>query len=222
MNDELMLFTSLDQSISTKHDLILDQVQASIDESVRIGDPSIALGTVRDLVAIIKISGIGLAKVLYLLKKSWHRFEISGDFIEIIHEVTGLHSHTIERYVKVWAMYEENSVPENIAEQFQQRNIMEQIPVAFAIAQGHTLDQEDWQEILDAPDLYTIGRVLRDIKGQPPRKSSLQLVMDNMGTLWAYQDRERYFIGSLEINDEEKTVQKAIERLVKNGGVITG
>ena len=94
------------------------------------------------------------------------------------------------------------------------------MPIANTIAQGYELEEHDWQELAEAPDYSSVQIRCRDIKGQPPRKNSLQLFLNPAGEIWAYQQEQRYLIGYLEIESDKETVKKAIERITKASGIM--
>jgi hypothetical protein len=219
-SDEFLIITSLDQPLDIDDKEILQKAENVIQEAIEQQNAYIALNVCRELVGVGKLSGMALAKILYSIKDSWESFDIDDWFEDVVYEYIGLHQTTVTRYVRVWEMYAEEKIPKKFEEKIQQRNIKEQIPIANAIAQGCEIDDDDWKELADAPDLSTVLRVVRDISGKPPRKSSLQIYLDRDGSLWAYQENQKGFVGSLEVDDKEELVKKAIERLVKNSGVM--
>lgn len=219
--DELQIVTGRDQALPVNSVPILEQVEVAIKESIESGNVYIALNLCRDLIQATKLSGIALAKTLYLLRANWAIFTIEGEFDEIVFDYIGVTQYTVDRYIKVWSLFAEQVIPDNVREKIMQKNIKDQIPIANAIAQGHEITPEQWNEIAKAPDFNTVSRIVReDVKGAEPRSSGLQIKMDNIGTLWAWKTGKRYFIGSLEVTDEEIIVQQAIERLISHGGVM--
>ena len=65
MTDELIIDTSLDQPIPADNEWILQKVEAIINEAIEKKDAEIALSACEQLIKISKLSGIGLAKLLY-------------------------------------------------------------------------------------------------------------------------------------------------------------
>ncbi len=220
MNDELELLSSLDQSVPVNIDGILEYLDNLSEASLEKKNPHILIDECAKLIAITQLSGLALAKLFYFLKTNWHRYDQQETFEEVAVPKLGRHPHTIDRYIKVWKLFAENYVPEPLQQEMKQRNIKELIPIGNAISEGHEFTEEEWEELSDAPDEGSVRRIIRDVKGQPPRAGSIQLVMDNIGTLWAYKDQERFFLGSLEVNDDEEVVQKAINRITKNSGIL--
>jgi hypothetical protein len=219
-DDELILLGGLDQPIPTDNDWALKRIDAIIQESIEKKNAYIALNACKELVGVMKIGGLSLAKGLYLIQENWDIYGLNDAFADVAYAYIGLHEYTVSRYCNVWKMFAKEIVPAEMMEELQQRNIKELIPVATAISQGYELGKSDWQEISEAPDFSTVSRLMRDIKGQPPRKGSLQLMIDRSGSLWAFQNNDRFFVGSLELNSDEEVIQKAVQRIISNAGVM--
>jgi len=220
MNDELMLLSGLDQPIPADDTFWEDRIDEILEKAFREQDVNYALNACESLVKIAKLSGRSLATMLYKLKQHWNIFEITETFEELAYPKIGLHPHTIERYIKVAEMFATHTIPADLEEQIKQRNMGELIPIANAVAQGYEFDAEDWKDLANSPDFSTISKKVRDIKGQPPRKSSLAIMIDKFGTLWAMNNEDRKFVGSLEIISDEPLVKKAINRIIDNAGVM--
>jgi len=223
VTNELQLFSGLDQSLPTDNELIrqiLDQVSERFYESLEQKNPYIALDKCKEFLDIGKLSGLALAKFFYLIESNWDKYEQEESFSDVAIVYLGKHKHTVERYIKVWKIFEEGYVPEEMKDALLQRNIKELIPIGNAIAQGIEFTEDDWEELDDAPDESSVRRVVRDVSGKPPRLGSLQLVMDTDGFIYAYANDERRFVGSLDVHDEDETVQKSINRIIKNSGIM--
>lgn len=221
MDDDVLLLTGLDQSINTDNDWALRRIEEIIEKSVAEHNAYMALDACKSLVQISKISGLALAKALYLVAQNWEKYEVEDEFEDVAYTYIGLHPHTITRYLSLWKMYDKNLIPEKYAGEIQQHNVKAQIPIALALEQGYEIEDDDWKRLANAPDLNTVSKILReDVKGKPPRKGSLQLFIDDVGSLWAYYDDERSFVGSLEVDSDEDSVKKSIERIIKNAGIL--
>lgn len=219
--DELLVIGSLDQPIPTDNDWVLRQIESIVQQAIEKGDPYIAINAFGQLYAVAKLAGLGLAKGLYLLKESWHKFGLDEEtFKEMVYPKIGLHSATIDRYIETWKMLQ-TAAPKEVRDRLQQQNIKSLIPIAKAVKQGYDINAAEWEELADAPDFATVAQIVReDIKNKPPRKGSLTLVIDNIGTIWAYHEGDKKFIGSLEVSDDDDAVQKAIERIISNSGIM--
>ncbi len=73
----------------------------------------------------------------------------------------------------------------------------------------------------DAPDLNTITKIVReDVRGEEIKKGSISLSIDRDGSIYVFSHNQRVFIGSLEIKNEDEMVQKALNRIIKNSGIL--
>jgi Asp-tRNA(Asn)/Glu-tRNA(Gln) amidotransferase C subunit len=222
MTDELIILSSLDQSLPIDTDWILNKVETIINESLEKKDAEIALVACEQLIKISGLSGVGLAKMLYLLETNWYKYERDDEFDEVAYVRFGKHKHTVGRYLAVYKeLFAKDNIPEQYKKDIQQQPIRQLDYIAAALKQGEELDTNDWEKLAHAPDINTVLKVLReDVRGKPPRKGSLQLFMDDLGSLWATFEKDRFFVGSLEVDNEEEAVQKAIERIKKGAGIL--
>jgi len=220
-NDDLLVIGNLDQPIQTNDDWLMNQIDKVMKQSLEQKDVYIALNAGKTMYAIGKAVGKGLAKLLYEVQKNWERYNINEDYDEIVFDYIGLHKTNVVRYIRVMEMLEENQIPEQYREDIGQRNMRELIPIATTISQGYEIDDDEWEKLVDAPDLSTVSKILReDVKEKPMRKGALALYLDDEGSLWAYQDERRYFVGSLDVQAKEETIKKAIERIVRSAGIL--
>ena len=223
MNDDLILFGSgLDQSLPTEKDFswLKDEVDNRLSNAIQSGDLDAAGDLVEGLVKVTKASGKELAKVLYTLNTNWNVFNTDEAFLEWAYLRSGLHRHTIERYVKVEELFSGESVPEDIKPFLAEKNLAELFPIANMVDQGYEPDSDQWKDIILQPDESSIRNKVREIKEQEPRKTALILKIDDMGSIWAIKEGVRKFIGSLELSDEDEVVQKAIKRIITNSGIL--
>ena len=221
-HDELLMIGQFDQEIDVDDGWLLEKIDNIIQEALAKKDVYIALNSCKTLKSIIKTSGIGLSKLLYLIYHYWDEFGVEDEFEDIVFEYVGLHRHTVERYVRVWGMYAEHKVPKQFMAEIQKKNIKDQIPIANALVQGYTISQENWEALVEAPDYNTVAQIImEDVKQQESRKSSLKIYVDERGTIWAKKgEAPRKFVGSLEIHSDEEIVKMAIQRIIKNTGML--
>jgi hypothetical protein len=169
---------------------------------------------------IAQLSGIALAKFFYLIRENWDEYEIGDDFDDVAFDYVGVAKETVDRYVRVWKMHELKLIPEQFAEDIRQKNIKDQIPIATAVAQGYEINEDDWQELVDAPDNTTVGAKVREIKGKEPSKSALLIFLTSDGTLSVTQEGETEFVGYLNVDDAGLIAEKAIERIKRSAGIL--
>ena len=219
--DELMLVTSFDQSLDTEDLSILDRIDKILAEAVKQKDAYIALNACKTLVQVSKTSGLGLAKILYYIYTDWEDFGIEDKFEDIVYEYVGLHKYTVHKYVRVWAMHQENRIPAKYEQDIMQRNIKEQIPIANALVQGYDINEDNWEKLSNASDFNEVARIVReDIKNKEPSIDALRLRLDNMGAIWAYKAGEKRLVGALNIKDADEIVKQAVQRIINNCGIM--
>jgi hypothetical protein len=199
---------------------ILERVDQVVGESLEQKDVYIALDFGRGLIQVSQLSGIALAKLFYLLRDKWELFELGDDFDSVAYSYVGRSKATVDRYVRVWEMYEKNIIPEKFEEEIRQKNIKDQIYIATLPAQGYEPDEDEWQDIVDAPDYNSVAKKVRDIKGKEPTKSALLIFMGEDGTLSAQQEDETQFVGYLNVDDAGDIAEKAIQRIIRSVGIL--
>lgn len=219
--DQLTLFGGLDQSSPADASWVLNKIDEIVQESIDKRDVNIALDVGAQIIAVGKISGLALAKLCYLVNKYWDAYAIQADFDDVVYPHLGVHPHTVERYIRIWKMFAEDKIPIQFEDSIQQHYMTELFPIANALEQGYEIDDETWQELSEAPDYATVSKIVReDVKDHPPRKNSIQIFIDNIGSLWAWKNGEKYYIGSLEVLDDEPAVQQSIARILRTTGIM--
>lgn len=221
MNDDLLPITGLDQSIQVNSETVMEKIDEILKRSVKEKNVEIALNLCEQLTAVSHISGKGLAKALYFMQKNWHKYGKDEAFEDVIFERIGKARHTIERLVKAEGIFDNALIPQEHVETFQNENLGIIFPIANTLYQGYEINEETWEKLAEAPNDTTVRKIIReDVKGVPPRKGSLQLYLDGEGSILAFQDDVRYFVGTLEIHTKEDAIQKAIERIKNRSGIL--
>lgn len=223
MRDDLVLFgNDFDQALPTEDEFgwVKEKVSQMVSQVIEHANLDEATNLVRSLVKIAKVSGKELSKVLTQFKQNWSIFETDEEFEEWAWRETGLHRHTIERYIRIETMLSNPEIPQEVRKELADRNMTELFPVANMVSQGFEPTVDQWEEILSQPDETSIRSKVNQIKGAEPRSTSLTLRIDERGTIWAYKNGLNRFVGSLEIEDDSDIVQQAIERIVKNTGML--
>jgi len=217
--DELQITTSLDQYIPADASDALAIVDEVMSFAIEKRNAEVVAEYCKRVLKDMKVKGLTLAKLFYLTEKNWNEFGIEDNFYDTFFVWIGVHQHTITRYVKVWKML--MVAPPEIADKLKDRNIKDLIPIGNAIARGYQIEDEDWDKIANSADFNELSKIVReDITGQPPRKSGLTLVIDRDGDITAWHMEEPYYIGHLDIKNLDEVVEKAVERIIKNSGMI--
>jgi hypothetical protein len=222
MKDELILVGDFDQDVSegSREQELLKQVQDEIHLAADNHDIERAVKVCDYFQRAAKLSGKSLAHALYTMSRRWPDFGIGEEFIDYIFGRIGLHRHTVERYVKVAILLEE-TVPSQYSDQISSKGIQQLVPIANAVAQGYEIEPEVWEQLINATNYNEVREVINSATNRAPREGALSLRLQRTGTILAYRgDDSPKFIGSLEINDPDPSVQQAIERIVKNAGIL--
>ena len=193
----------------------LSQVDDLIKSALEQDDIDIVLVEINKMRQAEDLVGKVLAKTLYLLHQSWYLFSISESekFIDILSTVNITNP---QRYLKVGQYID--SLPQAI----QDKPIREIIPITNAISQGYIISDDEWEKLERSGSLSETQRIVtKDVKGGKGRKSGLVGYLDSeAGTLYCWHDGERYDSGYLDIHNKEDAVQKFINRIVNNTGII--
>ena len=222
MTDGLELISGLDQNLPLPAQTrVFNDIDTLLDRAVESNDPMILMSGVRQLLRITRVSGLALSKLLHGAKQVWDKLETDGqEFRDVVFQETGLNVNTVSRYINVWEMLSSGVVPETLVEGLKGFPMRELVEVASLTSQGYELSEDDWKKISTAEDMSTMSSIIREIKGKPARKSSLQLFLDRNGDITAYVEGKPYLVGYLKLDDETPAVQKAIQRIIKSSGVI--
>ena len=192
----------------------LNQVDDLIQTALQKDDIDIVLIEINKMRHSEDLVGKVLAKTLYLLHQNWYLFSISENekFLDILNTVNIVNP---QRYLKVGQYID--SLPQVI----QDKPIREIIPITNALSQGYNISDDDFDKLERATNLPEVQRIVtKDIKGQEPRKSSLQGYLNSDGTLYCWYNGERHDSGYLDVNSSEEAIQKFINRIVNNTGII--
>jgi hypothetical protein len=217
---DLMELNGLDQSLTVDTTPMLEKIDEVVQESIERGDVYYALDFGVNLIQVAQVSGMGLAKLFYLLREKWHMFEIGDNFNDVAYSYVGRTKATVDRYVRVWEMYENKLIPKEFEDEIRQKNIKDQIYIATLGAQGYEPTEDEWQDIVNAPDYSSVAKKVREIKGKEPTKSALLIFISESGELSAQQEGVTQFVGYLDIKDAGDIGKKAIQRLLKSAGVL--
>lgn len=214
---------ALDQALPIEYDEIIDAVQNTLFDIIDGNEENNELRAVRAIKVVIEMKqkvekhGRAMVVALGIIEENWASFGIDEEFVDYAFEMSGLHRHSIERYVKLYKSYKAH--PALI-----DKPLKAAIPISNKLAQGFEFSDETWQKLDEAPDYQTVSSILSDYTGgSGERKNQLNLWMDRSGAIWAYnKNDERKFIGSLEVSvaNDEPMIAKAIERIVHNAGIL--
>lgn len=203
------------------HPITENDFMSSIDNELislhETGDINHVMKVVDGLDKIDRIAGQAKAKLLWGANEWWKSNRPSENFIDYIESFTSMKPVVVDRYITVWKYIHEGAIPEEI-QVFPMRDL---IPIAKALSQGYELNESTIKSLVKATSSSEIGSILRTVKNKPARKSSLQITWDRKGSLYAWKDGQRHFIGMLDKEGyaTDEVVKQAINRILDNAGV---
>lgn len=223
-DSELEIFSNMDQPIQFNPAPLLNEVDEFYEEALTTNNPVLTILTkIRELGASITMSGLALAKLMYRTWEDWPKFQINDTFEDVIFAYTGKSRVTIDRYLEVWSMYAEDKIPKEFQRSIQSLPVRSQVPIALALRQGHEIEKEEWEKIVNSPDHASLAATMREIKNEPMRKSGLMFVLHRNGDLTATDSEGKtHFIGYLNLKeaDGDPVIAKCIARIVDNSYIM--
>jgi hypothetical protein len=219
MNDSLLEITaSLDQPIPFETGDILSQVDIVVNKALQEGDPEIGFNAGAILIKANRLAGIGLAKLAFKMRDRWDEFKIADPFSEVASMYWQLSKLTIDRYIRVWEMFDSGEIPNEFENKFLQRPMKDLIAISSMVASGFDVPEPMWEVLAEAPNNATVLAEIRDIKGVEPRGNPMIIHLERDGTLKAWKNGEGIYIGYLAL--EEEDAQKAINRIIDKVGIV--
>lgn len=190
--------------------------QEAVDEK----DATISINGMWKLIQLGRLSGLGLGRFIYLLRRDWELFERNEPLEDVVFDHLGFSKTYITRCERIARMHMEEYIPLPYREAIEDRPIKDQQAIANALEQGYEIDEMGWEELADAADNREVLKIVRErIKDRPPRKDYLSLTMDRDGDIWAWKNGDRHWVGQLDINANDEVVQKAVSRIENNSGI---
>lgn len=221
--EEFEITSFIDQNIPIKMEKTLfDKIDSVLAESLKEKDPELAFSAGKSLLGAVRLGGLGLAKLLHSVNSRWKDYEYSGSFYGLAEDQLGiLAKATVDRYIAVWEMLTGAYLPNDIIEEVKAKTMRQLVPMASLIKQGFDVSTQDWRRLAHAIDANELREIIREIKGKPPKKQSMKIMLEEDGQLNAWSGGKVVNIGMLRVeNETDEIVSKAIERIVNNSGII--
>lgn len=160
------------------HKDILSRVDEVIERAVNEQDLGIIEDAVLGLLSVSQISGIALAKFLYVTHFQWEKFERRDSHLQWAMDTFGKEKITIERYYRVWEMLVSGDIPREYVKKLETMPIRCLIPIGTMWGQKYQVTSAQWNKLANAPDPSTVNKIIREIKGKEPKENSLQIEWD--------------------------------------------
>jgi len=208
----------IDGSALTKKD-IMERVDDVIVELRKTNSMNKITKAFNAFDEIDKVSGLAKAKLLWnwelWYKETGQAEKRNDEFVDMVESETGFTKTPNRRYRMVWKHIENNDIPKEI----QSRRMDDLIKIATVLSHGFEISKEQWKELERAATPSDIAETLRKVTGKQPKKSGIWGVLSSDGSLWAWQNNKKHYVGFLEVNSEDEVVKRFIQRIVDNTGI---
>jgi len=194
-------------------------IDSVVDELESTGDIQKATSALVALEKLENVSGHAKARLLYGMWLWWLENNSEKPFADYI-ESRGSETKkvTVDRYITVQHRIGTGEIPEDVAK-LPMRSL---VPIAKTLSHGYKITRSQFDKIIKANNSREIEDILRGIKNKEPRKSAMTIQWERDGTLNAWKDNKKSFLGWLdkEAYASNELAQKAINRILDNTGIM--
>jgi hypothetical protein len=146
---------------------ILDRVDMVVEQSMTSGNPNVAFRYGQQLRMARHLSGIGLAKLLYMMRERWEHFASDDDFQTVAETEMGVPQDTYKKYTEVWENVIENAY---VASDEALQLILLGKPIEGLIrlragARDGDFNKKHWEQLARATTVGDMIDVVRDARG---------------------------------------------------------
>lgn len=196
---------------------ILKSVSSKVTEAIDAQD-MVGIGMIgRALLGVGQVSGIAFAEYVYTVEASWGRLQQRIDFFDWAEDTHGKNKTTIERYIRVHAMFVSGDIDKEYVDKFKTMGVGSLFAIANMWHQGWEVTEAQWRKLSDAPDPSTVRKIIREIKKKPEKSGTLNLewVKDQKAVV-GWMDGKPHTI-YLSYDDKDEVVTKMLARLFGDG-----
>ena len=207
--------------VSPQDMVILSTVDQVVKDALAEHDPRPALNFARRLRTSGQMTGVALAKLIFMLRELWGKPESQGgfgldpdDFEDAAAGDLGVSPQTVTKYANAWQ--------EVLSRHPKLMGIpMESLLLLTAAAREGQLKAEHWKELEKAYDKQAVRQIVEKVRGvRTSGAHALHILIDRDGTLRARRGSGAYHtLGRLLVESDDEVVQHAIERLLNSAGV---
>ena len=165
---------------------LLERVDTIIEDSVAQKNPNIAGDALKYLLGISRISGLALAKTIYLFKYQWENFNRRETFEDYLVDYAGITEITVKRYYRVWDMFVSGDVPKDYLPKLKLLPIKSLVPISNLWFQKYEISSHNWMALSNASNPSEVGAICRKIKGKEVKKGTLSIE-------WSQSDKQITF-----------------------------
>jgi hypothetical protein len=214
---------SLDTAIvpgSDSENMVFDQVDQVIEQALLRG-PDIAMQWGYQLRQGGQTRALAIAHLLYELEAHWESFPTDDTFEDAVFKGMGLSKQTTLKYVRVWKrIFASDKVLDGTKTLLLGKPIDSLLAVSAAAADGQ-IDEDQWDEIVSAPDTATVKGIVRSIRGrQTSSTTALTYMLDRDGALKYKRGNGHYKQIGVIPPTEDEDASDAIDSLMRRAGVV--
>ena len=93
---------STEIQLNEKGVALFKEIDDAIEKSLVMGTPTPAFTFAHALKGHVQITGVALAKLLWMLSSKWEQLDVEGEFQDVVEEEGILTAHEALRYVRTW------------------------------------------------------------------------------------------------------------------------
>lgn len=225
MNLDIAEITSgLDQVLPIKdaEKRVFNRVDEAIQKAFEQEDMGVVWSAGRNLSEWAKLSGLGLAKLLYDGLQIWLRMEKGSeqDYYEEAYVEIGKHKATVTRYTAIWAMLSNGVVPGEYKDKLMSHGVKMLVPVAQAVKDGYEIPSEKWLALTNAVDEHEIRGVVKQITGKADKSNHKTRYIDAEGDYTMWFKGNAYYIAHFNSSYADPIIQAEISRAINLLGIL--
>ena len=188
----------------------LDQIDIIVNQAIEQDDPDVVFQQIRNLEEKKELIEAAKSKFFFTLDEVWEQFSVSRkeSLYTQAFEKLNYHPATVDRHITLWKFGSQ------MPEQIRDKPVRQTWHIAKMLSQGYEPSEDEWKSLERSESPAEVREVLREIKGQPPRKGSAQPYLDPEGTLYVWDEDVRENFGYLNINSSNELVQRMIARII--------
>lgn len=207
----------------------LKRIVSETNQAIDSGETSRVFGMLGRLYEFGKISAIGQAAVLWLMRQHWPKIvgtrfisaeELEADYYNRIFSETGYMPETIRRYLLAWNfldMLRQQGVSDKVWEEFAQRGIGELIALGQNVNEKGPFGKSALDALSSQPDLNSLRKTIRQLRGEENHQKPIEetiLRSDGSLEVWCGDEVEvlgyiRLELGPLGERAKARIIRKA-------------
>jgi len=225
-NSEIDLYGDGDDVFLSDGDLLIfNTVDEITTKAIEAGDPSIATRLGRSLHRGVRVSGIALCKLLWILRDNWAKFQADGvddNFYNVAESEIGLAVSTVSKYCD---MFESVFMNPEIPDDVKKRLLSKPVKTLLLLpALAKDASDVDWEEVAKTTNHSKMRELVKYYRGEvTSSKTSLLIRLDLQSGVLSCRQGEGLFesFGIINIDkvNTNPVVARAVNRIVRDTGI---